>query len=151
MAMTAADPSLPTRLTQGEQAALVRTAGEGSPTAVALMLDLGFPADVRDEEGATPLHASAYAGGAETVQLLLSRGADIEALDGQWQSSPLEWAVVGSGYRPATSQNPDWVGTVRMLLDAGASTQGISLTPDDSKPPSAEVAELLREYGAGTG
>jgi hypothetical protein len=34
-----------------------------------------------------------------------------------------------------------------MLIEAGASTEGISLSPDAAKPPSAEVAELLRSYG----
>jgi len=83
------------------------------------------------------------------VRLLLDRGADLEALDGSWHSSPLDWAVVGSGYRPATSPDPDWLGTVRILIEADASTEGISLSPDDPKPPSAEVADLLRSYGVG--
>ena len=38
---------------------------------------------------------------------------------------------------------------VRLLIEAGAATGGIDLSPGNAKPPSAEVAELLREYGVG--
>jgi len=55
----------------------------------------------------------------------------------------LGWAVEGSGRRPATSPDPDWAATTRILLAAGASTDGISLSGDDP-----EVDELLRSYGA---
>lgn len=146
-AMVTADPSLPTRLEEGELAALVRAAGAGNAAAVSLMLDLGFPIEARGDDGATALHAAAYAGSATAVRLLIDRGADLAALDGSWDSPPLDWAIVGSGYRPTTSPDPDWLGTVRMLIEAGASTEGISLSPDAAKPPSAEVAELLRSYG----
>jgi hypothetical protein len=43
--------------------------------------------------------------------------------------------------------DPDWLVTVSALLDAGASTDGIVLSPDDPKPPSPEVAALLRARG----
>jgi hypothetical protein len=79
----------------------------------------------------------------------VDRGADLEARDGQFDSPALGWAVVGSGQRPATSPHPDWVTAARVLLDAGASTRGISASPGGPKPPSAEVAALLRAYGAG--
>ena len=147
--LAAADPGLVARLERDELAALVPAASAGKTAAVELMLDLGFPADVRGEDGATPLHAAAYAGSVAVVRLLVDRGADLAALDSSWRSPPLDWAMVGSGYRPTTSPDPDWVTTVRILLDAGASTEGISLSPDDPKPPSAEVAELLRSYGVG--
>lgn len=78
-----------------------------------------------------------------------SCGCYLEALDGQWQSTPLDWAVVGSGYRPTSAPSPDWVATVRVLVQAGASTEDISLSPGSPKPPSPEVASLLRSYGSG--
>jgi hypothetical protein len=34
--------------------------------------------------------------------------------------------------------------TVQALLDAGASTEGITLAPDEPKQPSPEVAAVLR-------
>jgi len=148
--LAAAAAGLTERLDQGELAALVHAAEVGNEPAVSLMLDLGFPIDVRRDDGATALHAAAYAGSAPVVRLLLDRGADPEAPDGQWESPALEWAVIGSGFRPKTSPHPDWIATVRVLIEAGASTGGLDLSPDALKPPSPEVAELLRTYGVGS-
>ena len=81
------------------------------------------------------------------MRLLVDRGAYIEARDTTWDSTPLEWAIVGSGMRLGGAPDADWPGTVSALLDAGASTDGIVLSPDDQKPPSAEVAAVLRARG----
>jgi ankyrin repeat protein len=125
----------------------VRAAEHGNTAAVRLMLDLGFPIESSGGDwGGTALHLAAYSGSANTVRLLLDRGADIEAHDNNWNSTPLEWAAVGSGEKPRNDPAADWVETVRILLDAGASTDLITLSADDPKPPSAEVAELLRAH-----
>jgi ankyrin repeat protein len=148
--LLAADPGLTGRLAGEELAVLADAAEAGDEAAVALMLDLGFPvAARRPADGATALHAAAYAGSAPVARLLAGAGADLEAPDGQWQSTPLEWAVVGSGQRPDSAPRPDWVATARVLIEAGALASGISLSPGDQKPPSAEMAGLLRSYGAG--
>jgi hypothetical protein len=124
---------------------MVHAAKAGNTPAIALMLDLGFPVDARDgDDGATALHAAAYSGNAPAVRLLLDRGADIEARDATWNSTPIEWAAVGSGERPAGHPHPDWTTAVQILLEAGASAADIDLSPDDPKPPSPEVAALLR-------
>ena len=145
----AGDPRLPGRLTDAQRgAALVGAAQAGDVAAIGLMLDLGFPVNAHGgEDGGTVLHAAAYSGSAEAVRLLLDRGADIEARDASWDSTPLEWGAIGSGYQPDTSQNPDWTAVVQTLLDAGASTEGITLSPDNVKPPSPAVAALLRRHG----
>ncbi len=150
-AQVARDPALPGRLTSAEQAgAMVHAAEVGDTPALQLMLDLGFPVDARqDEHGGTALHAAAYAGSAGTAGLLIDRGADIEARDTTWDSTPLDWAAVGSGEHPAHTPHADWVATVRTLIEAGASTAEITLSPDDPKPPSPEVAEFLRGCGVG--
>ena len=142
----ARDPGLPRLPGEAQQAAALIRAGEtGNTAALALMLDLGFPADARGgDRGATALHAAAYSGSADAVQLLLGRGAELEGRDATWNSTPLEWAAVGSGERPATNPSPDWIGTVQALLEAGASTGGITLSPGEPKQPSPEVAALLR-------
>jgi ankyrin repeat protein len=143
------DPGLPGRLTDGQRGeAIVHAAEVGHTAAVRLMLDLGFPVEVRGgADGGTALHAAAYSGSADTVRLLIDRGADIEARDTTYDSTALNWAVVGSGFRPASNPRPDWVATAAALLDAGASTEGITLSADDAKPPSPHVAELLRTAG----
>jgi ankyrin repeat protein len=110
------------------------------------MLQLGIPIDARADDGATALHAAAYAGSADTVRLLLENGADIAARDTTWNSTPLEWAAVGSGEQPTNAPEPDWPKTVRILLDHGASAGDVGLGPDDPKPPSADVAALLRTH-----
>ena len=146
----AADPGLPARLAAEDHRALIEAADHGHTEAVRLMLDLGFPPDVRasrDGDGATALHAAAAAGSAATVRLLLERGGDIEARDTSWDSTPVEWAIVGSGMHLGHDPDHDWVATVRTLIEAGAATEGIVLSADDPKPPSPEVAELLRSYG----
>jgi ankyrin repeat protein len=144
-------PWLAERLPAAQQAtAMTQAAKAGHTAAVGLMLDLGFPIEARGgEDGATALHAAAFCGSASTVALLIGRGADLEARDLSYDSTPLDWAVVGSGFQPADNSRPDWVATVRILIEAGASTAVITLSPDDPKPPSPDVADLLRGYGAG--
>jgi ankyrin repeat protein len=144
----AQDHGLLDRLTVEQQAAaLTRAAETGHAAALALMLDLGFPVDARDgdNDGATPLHAAAYHGSADAVRLLLARGADLEARDTTYDSTPLDWAAVGSGERPGTNPRPDWTAAIQALLDAGASTESITLSPDEPKQPSPEVAALLKQ------
>ncbi len=133
------------------QAALVDAAGHGQAEAVRLMLDAGIPLDARDQDGATPLHAAALSGSAQVIRLLLDRGADIEAHDTTYDTTPLDWAQVGSGFQHVDNPAPDWITTIRELIEAGASTAGITLSPDDPKPPSPQVAQLLRDYGIGAG
>jgi ankyrin repeat protein len=143
----ARDPGLRDRLSEAQQAAaLVRAAETGHTAALALMLDLGFPVDARGgDDGGTALHAAAYSGSADAVLLLLGRGADLEARDATWDSPPLDWAAVGSGERSDTNRRADWIATVQALLEAGASTDSITLSPDEPKQPSPEVATLLRQ------
>ncbi len=138
-----ADPDLRARLGDDERAALVRASERGNREAVELMLELGFPIESRGDDGATALHAAAYAGSATSVRLLLERGADIEARDATWNSTPLDWAMVGSGERPRTDPAADWAETVRTLIEHGAVLDHITLSPDDPKPPSPEVAAIL--------
>lgn len=154
-ALVTADPGLVGGLDDADREALVAAAEHGNVTAVELMLELGFPVDTRrqaiDDDGATALHAASWAGSADTVALLLGHGADPTARDKRWQSPPLGWALVGSGEVADSAPAPDWVRTVSLLLDAGASLDGDTLDPADPKPPSAAVVELLRSRGLVSG
>lgn len=131
---------------QGEDAGtLVDAAEQSSRAVVTLMLDLDFPLDARRaDDGATALHAAAYAGRADVVELLLGRGADVRALDGTWDCTALAWASVGSGERPHYVDDADWPAVVRTLVSAGSPTDDAWI---GGKPPSEEVGALLTELG----
>jgi ankyrin repeat protein len=144
-------PDLLGRLSDEDRGSMIAAAGYGDIEAVRLMLELGFPVTTRaGEHGCTALHAAALSGSAELIRLLIDAGADLEARDATWNSTPLDWAVVGSGLGRGDANsrhNPhaDFVATVRTLIDAGASLEDIRPSPD--KPPSSDVLALLLSYG----
>jgi ankyrin repeat protein len=133
---------LEARLSSQDRAVIVDAAGSRSAETIALMLDLGFSVNDRNDFGERPLHGAAYFGNAEVVELLLERGADVDARDDRFQSTALAFATVGSGEQ--TGRAGDWIETVRLLVDAGASRQGAWIS---GKPPSAAVMDLVRRYG----
>ncbi len=146
--LVAEHPGLSQQLTAAEAATIVTAAEAGDAKAVALMLEVGLPIDARnDGHGATALHLAAHSGSVETVTLLLASGADIEAPDSTFKGNALAWAAVGSGEQPSSAPAPDWEAVVRILLDAGSSTDGIVLAPGEPSQPSAEVASLLQARG----
>jgi ankyrin repeat protein len=148
MRLVARHPGLTEQLTAAETATIVTAAAAGDAAAVALMLDVGLPIEARNEgHGATALHVAAHSGSVPTVTLLVARGADIEARDRVFDASPLAWAAVGSGQQPANATDPDWAEVARILLDAGASIDGIVLEAGEVSQPSPEVASLLRARG----
>lgn len=49
--------------------------------------------NMRDELGATPLHHAAFGGHRHVAQLLVQRGADINAPDSQFGATPAGWAI----------------------------------------------------------
>jgi hypothetical protein len=54
---------------------------------------------------------------------------DIEARDITWDSTPLEWAIVGSGMRLGHDPHSDWPAAVATLLDAAAYAPAVIATP----------------------
>jgi len=139
--LVADQPDLPDRLTDGDRAAIFDAAAR-TPEAVALMLEFRFSPHLRNELGEQPLHTAAYHGNAPAVRLLLDAGADVDARDTRFDATPLAFATVGSGEQ--AGKPGDWMTTARLLIDAGASRQGVWIS---GKPPSEEVIELLQRYG----
>ena len=131
-------------LTDQDQSLIVEAAGSRPAETIALMLDVGFAPDARNDLGERPLHNAAYWGNAPVVRLLLDAGAEVDARDDRFDATPLAFATVGSGEQ--AGRPGDWPGTVRLLLDAGASRQDVWVI---GKPPSEELVPLLREYGIG--
>jgi ankyrin repeat protein len=142
--LVAGHPGLAEQVAAEEPGTLADVAGRAPASAVRLLVTLGFPPDTRNGHrwGETALHAAADAGQADTVRYLLSLGADVNARDERFSATPLAFATVSSG--ECAGHDGDWPTTVRLLLDAGASHEGAWLA---GKPPSDEVAEVLREYG----
>jgi ankyrin repeat protein len=106
-------------------------AGNGNKEGAEVLLNLGLPADsvLKEVDGyfgiaehSTALHVAAWRMRPEIVQLLLDRGATVDAKDAR-NRTPLMLAVracVDSYWKER--RTPD---SVRILLEAGASTQGI--------------------------
>jgi ankyrin repeat protein len=141
--LLAEHPDLRDRLTDQDRAEIVEAAGSRPAETIALMLDLGFSPRAR-RFGDEPLHNAAYRGNADTVAVLLGAGADIDARDGRFDSTPLAFATVGS--REQAGRPGDWIRTVRLLIEAGAARDDVWI---QGKPPGEEVMDLLRRYGIG--
>ena len=111
------------------------------------LLKNGVIIDVRNcIEGETPLHEAARTGTLTTVRLLLSRSADVNALNNE-KNSPLGEAV--------RRKSPIARGVVRHLLKAGADANHVNLlglTPlheaASAYRANLHVIRLLLNYGA---
>jgi len=126
---------------------LAEFAGVGNADGVGDLLDLGVPVGQLYEQGdgyfgiakrSTALHVAAWRARHATVKLLIARGADVNARDGQ-DRTPLMLAVKAC----VDSYWSDWrkPDSVEALLRAGASTAGV-------RYPSGytEVDELLKPH-----
>lgn len=74
---------------------------------------------LRMNHGQTGLHWAAYGGHADTVAMLLERGAPVHARDDSYDNTPLEWALYAWG-NSETPQRDGYYKVVRMLVNSGA-------------------------------
>ncbi len=132
-------PDLATTLGNDERRRLAVAAQDNNLAAVRRMLDAGWPADVRGQHGATPLHWAAWHGNVEMVRHLLHRQAPLDVTDNDFQGTPVGWAIYGSlhGWHP---DRGDYAGTVEALLDAGAPAPKVT----DAAAMSDAVRDVLR-------
>src|SRR5205085_10618742 len=77
----------------------------------------GMKAGAKLDGGATGLHWAAYQGQAETVRLLLERGATVDAIDDIHDGTPLGWALYGWG---GSREQRSYYEVVALLARAGA-------------------------------
>lgn len=92
-------------------------------TAVAtFLLDHGVDvaAKLRRHHGQTGLHWAAYGGHADTVALLLERGAPLDVKDDTFDGTPLEWALYAWRQSPPPGDAEGYDEVVRRLVRAGA-------------------------------
>jgi len=149
-AFAASEPGLVRELLTEGGTLLVEFAGVGNRDGVKQLLDLGVNVAALHEKGdayfdiapgSTALHAAAWRAWPSTVELLVARGAPVDAQDGKGRT-PLALAVracVDSYW--TNRRTPE---SVERLLRAGAAASGAAY-------PSgyAEVDELLQQYGKG--
>src|SRR5262249_46253596 len=79
----------------GERDALLAAGRAGDAKAVAAALDGGADVNGRNEIGVTALWIAAAKDKLDVVETLVRRGADVNARDGIWYSTPLSSAVGG--------------------------------------------------------
>jgi ankyrin repeat protein len=132
-------PELAAALSDSDRRQVAHAARNNETNVVRLMLEAGLPVDARGQHQATPLHWAAYHGNAEMAKVILRFGPPLEACDGDFNGTPLGWAIHGSehGWNQKTG---NYAATVELLIQAGA-----------KRPATVEgsdaVQEVLRRNG----
>jgi ankyrin repeat protein len=109
----------------------------GNVTGLRTLLDLGLDPGLRNGFTETPLHWACLSGRPDATRLLIERGAPLDVVERNHGGDPLGWAIWGS----VNWKEPhgDYAGTIRTMLEAGASPAG-------RQGGSPEVAAVLRSY-----
>jgi ankyrin repeat protein len=119
----------------------------GQTHVVGALLDAGMHVDTRGWSRFTPLDQAAMNGRTGTVRLLIDRGADLhDGAFGPDGPTPLDCAIWG--LRNNHTDDGDYPGTIRALLEAGASTGHTGPTGD----PTIDtlLANYRDEYSTGS-
>jgi ankyrin repeat protein len=128
----AANPSVVERMQTRNPGMLADFAGAGNAAAVRLLLDLGFDAGTARIQphwvsGETPLHVAVAHGRLPVAELLINRGAPLEAKrhDG-W--TPLRVAFLSLEQQSEWTPNEYTLPIAEALINAGASVEDAGLT-----------------------
>jgi hypothetical protein len=148
--LIAARPGIVSDLPAHCRGMLNDAAWRGNVEAVATMLALGFDVTWGNEHGATALHAAAWQGYIQLVELLLQHGAPLDVRETEFHCTPLEWALHGSCNcrRPTTVEAADtrdqsYAAIVTALLTAGSPRPVDRLV----HPCSRRIQEVLEAAG----
>ena len=133
----------------GKHGTIHSAAGGGDIDALRKFLDAGGDVNIKDKLGFNPLHCASIFGHKETVELLIDRGADVNAVAMRGgRGTPLSYAA-------------SWghVEIVELLIAEGADVNvkdsfretplDVAIHPDNPNA-SAETADLLRKHGGKT-
>jgi ankyrin repeat protein len=117
-AIVQAEPDLFAKLNPHERDGFLRVASQGKRGVVVAMLDCGFPINAKNSSSQSALHHAAWNGQREIVKLLIERGAELDAKEDAFGSTPLGWAAHGG--QNCVRPGADHVGAIRLLIEAGA-------------------------------
>lgn len=117
--LTTGRPDLLAKLTPEDHRKLTDAAQDNNTRAVERMLEAGWPVDVPGQHGGTALHWAGFHGNAEMADIILRHHSALEAVDSDYKSTPVGWAIHGCehGWHRATG---NYAGTVEALLKTGA-------------------------------
>jgi Ankyrin repeats (3 copies)/Ankyrin repeat len=138
-ALRAKHPGIAGEFLESDRRLIAHAARKNLTEAVRLMLESGLPVDARGQHQGMPLHWAAFHGNAEMARIVLRYSPPLEAVDGEFHSTPLGWAIHGSehGWNRDTG---DYAGVVEALIEAGAKRP-------TSLGGSEAVREVLRRHG----
>lgn len=146
---------------------LSTAAKTGRADVVTLLLDLGTPADVVGANGERALHSAVWSDSVAVAQLLIDRGAELDARDRKFDATPLGWAIYLR--KPQLTEYLSNVSTdlfslvtigkvdrLRSLLDAQPSLAqtvrrdetALFCLPRSNEELALEIAELFLSRGA---
>lgn len=120
---------------------IVGAALQNKTQGLRMMLDAGWPANVKGDKDQTPLHWASWHGNAEAVRELIRRGANVNAIEREFGGVPLGWARHGSE-NSWHRETGDYGATVDALLAAGATIPELRA----DYPGSEEVLAAFRRF-----
>jgi ankyrin repeat protein len=152
--LAAADPSVVERIQSENPGMLADFAGAGNTAAVRLMLDLGFDpgtACIKPNwvAGETALHVAVAHGRLPVAELLIERGAPLEAKR-HGGRTPLGVAFLCLEQQSEWTPNEYTLPIAEALVKAGASVEdaGLTLIASVCLGRNADIARLAKEAGA---
>ncbi len=113
------DPVLVSRLSESDRRQVTHAARNNQAAVVGLMLQCGWPVDVKGQHQATPLHWAAFHGNLDMAERILRFQPPLDAIDADFGGTPLGWAMHGSehGWHARTG---DYAATIEALIRAGS-------------------------------
>lgn len=97
---------------------VAHAARNNRPDQVQRLLQAGFSVNAPGQHRTTALHWGAFHGNVDLVDAVLAHGPALDAVDTEFNSTPLEWAIHGSSHGWYIDQG-DYPGVLRRLLAAG--------------------------------
>lgn len=136
--------------TAGRETPLIASASLGAVSLSKLLIEAGAELEATSIFGSRALHWAAWVGTPSTVELLIARGADIDARCSEFGATPLFWAV--HGYGPdGPKEKKDQVHAARSLIKAGAhvgtvNKHGVSALELSRRCERGDMYELLNQF-----